>query len=163
MNLIANTFTYWVKTTTLIGLLLLCANCQNIDYPKKPKNLIPEDKMVEVLIDVHLFNAAKTINRLPLEQTGMSPHEMIYKKHDIDSAQFAISNAYYGAHIDTYERIHQQMKTVLEAKKTVLDTLVKIEKRQQDSIQKVKDSLRLLKNKINSDSVTPKLIKNTTL
>lgn len=129
----------------LLGFVVLFFGCQNIQYPERPKDLIPEDKMVEVLIDVHLFNAAKSVNRLPLQQTGMTPHQFIYEKHDIDSVQYEKSNAYYGANLNTYERIHTSVKTFLENQKTEIDTVIVREKRKQDSIKIITDSIRLKK------------------
>jgi hypothetical protein len=129
----------------LLGLGLFHMGCQNIQYPERPKDLIPEDKMVEVLIDVHLFNAAKSVNRLPLQQTGMTPHQFIYEKHDIDSIQYEKSNAFYGAHLNRYERIHSRVKDFLENKKTEIDTVIVREKRKQDSIKIITDSIRLKK------------------
>jgi hypothetical protein len=134
-----------LKTVTLMLVLVWFSSCQDIQKPERPKNLIPEDKMVEVLIDVHLFNAAKNVNRLPLQQTGMSPHEFIYDRHNIDSIQFEKSNAYYGTDINAYERIHLRVKKFLDNKKTEIDTLIAREKRRQDSIKIVEDSLRLKK------------------
>lgn len=126
-----------------VGLLIL--GCQDIKYPEKPKDLIPEEKMVEVLIDVHLFNAAKSVNRLPLQQTGMTPYHFIYEKHVIDSLQYEKSNAYYGANLDKYERIHTKVKDFLESEKREIDALIVREKRRQDSIKFITDSLKLLK------------------
>jgi len=128
-----------------LGLGLFFLSCQNIQYPEKPKNLIPENKMVEVLVDVYLFNAAKSINRLPLQQTGMTPHQFIYEKHNIDSIQYENSNAYYGADLNKYERIHNKVKDFLELKKREIDTTIAREKRRLDSIKFVTDSLKLLR------------------
>ncbi len=127
----------------LVSLGLFIFSCQNIQYPERPKDLISEDKMVEVLIDVHLFNSAKSVNRLPLQQTGMTPHQFIYKKHNIDSVQYEKSNAFYGANLNSYERIHTRVKDYLEAQKTEMDTVIAREKRKQDSIKIVTDSIRL--------------------
>jgi hypothetical protein len=134
-----------LKMATLLLVLMWFSSCQDIQKPERPKNLIPENKMVEVLIDVHLFNAAKNVNRLPLQQTGMSPHEFIYDKHNIDSLQFEKSNAYYGTDINAYERIHLKVKEFLDNKKIEIDTIIAREKRSKDSIKIVLDSLRLEK------------------
>lgn len=127
----------------LLSLGLFFFSCQNIQYPERPKDLIPEDKMVEVLIDVHLFNAAKSVNRLPLQQTGMTPHQFIYEKHNIDSVQYEKSNAFYGANLNSYERIHNRVKDYFELQKTEIDTVIERERRKQDSIKIVTDSIRL--------------------
>lgn len=131
--------------------ILLMGSCQSIEKTEKPKNLIPKDKMVEVLIDVHLFNAAKSVNRLPLQQTGMTPHQFIYEKHQIDSIAFEKSNAYYGAELDTYEEIHSKVKAQLEQRKIEVDTTIARKKRAQDSIKYIQDSIKLQKLNIKSE------------
>jgi hypothetical protein len=160
LNSIDKTKNILLKTATLLLVLVLFSACQNIQKPERPKNLIPENKMVEVLIDVHLFNAAKNVNRLPLQQTGMSPHQFIYDKHNIDSVQFEKSNAFYGTDINTYERIHVKVKEFLDNKRIEIDTLIAREKISQDSIKIVLDSLRLEKIFKRSDGLEiPKMVK----
>src|SRR5690606_41329603 len=75
LNLTDKSKSILLKTAILMLILVWFSSCQDIHKPERPKNLIPEDKMDEVMIDIHLFNAAKNVNRLPLQQTGMSPHE----------------------------------------------------------------------------------------
>tara|TARA_R110000850_G_scaffold254614_1_gene380222 strand:+ start:111767 stop:112264 length:498 start_codon:yes stop_codon:yes gene_type:complete len=138
-----------VKKSKVVILLLssVFIGCQDIKRPEKPENLIQEDKMVEVLVDVHLFNSGKSYNRMPLQQTGLTPHQFIYEKHGIDSLQYEKSNAYYGADLDKYAAIHARAKAILEKRKSEVDTLLAREVQRRDSISKVNDSLRLLKNK----------------
>lgn len=145
LNSTDKTISTLLKTLLLLVTVVWFSSCQDIQRPERPKDLIPEDKMVEVLIDVHLFNAAKNVNRLPLQQTGMTPNQFIYEKHNIDSLQFEKSNAFYGADINAYERIHAGVKEFLDNKKREIDTLIAREKRKQDSIKFVEDSLKLQK------------------
>lgn len=119
--------------------------CQNIDYPEKPKDLIPEDKMVEIMTDIQLFHTAKSYNRMPLQRSGLSPYTYIYEKHNVDSLQFVTSNTYYGSNLQTYGTLYSRVKANLEIKKAKIDTILAIEKRTKDSIKIITDSLRLLK------------------
>ncbi len=158
LNSTDKTHSFHNRLILLLGCisLLFLTGCQTIERNKKPENLIPEDKMVEVLIDVHLFNAAKSVNRLPLQQTGMTPHQFIYEKHDIDSLTYEQSNAYYGADLNTYEEIHAKVKVQLELRKTVVDTSIARKKRAQDSLKFIQDSIKLKKLNIKSES-SPKI------
>lgn len=154
-----------VKKSKVVIVLLgtVIIGCQDIKRPEKPDNLIPEDKMAEVLVDVHLFNSAKSYNRMPLQQTGLTPHQFIYEKHGIDSLQYEISNAYYGADLDKYANIHARAKAILEKRKIEVDTLIVKETQKRDSILKVNDSLRLLKNKFGTPTLqTSRVITNDT-
>ncbi len=150
------------KYVVVIIAIVVFAGCQNIEYPKKPKNLIPEDKMVEVMIDIQLFNTAKTYNRLPMQQAGLTPYEYIYERHEIDSLQFLESNTYYGANLDKYGNLYTKVKTYLEIEKSKLDTIFAVEKRKQDSIKIITDSLKLLRiNLPNSGSVNVEAVRDS--
>ncbi len=131
------------KHVVVLIAILVFSGCQNIEYPEKPNNLIPEDKMVEILIDIQLFNTTKTYNRLPLQQGGLTPFEYIYERHEIDSIQFLESNNYYGANLDTYNKIHIRIREYFQHEKIKADTLAAIEKRTLDSIKAVNDSITL--------------------
>lgn len=159
LNSIVNMKKKFFPYLFLLGVGLFFIGCQEIEYPKKPKDLITEDKMVDVLIDVHLFNAAKSVNRLPLQQTGMTPHQFIYEKHSIDSAQYETSNAYYGAYLNSYERIHTRVKVFIESEKTQIDTVIARERRTLDSIKIVTDSINLKNIGLDLDNKEPALLR----
>jgi len=129
----------------ILLLIILFSACQDIKYPDKPKDLIPEDKMVEVIADLYLFTATKAYNRNALQESGLTSEKFIFKKHNIDSLQFEKSNAYYSANLELYGTIHKKAQTILEVKKTEIDTLIsEINSRREDSITRRKDSIRKL-------------------
>ena len=116
-------------------ILISMESCQKVERPEKPQDLIPEDKMAAILVDIYLFNAAKSTNRILLQKTGLTTEKLIYQKHGIDSLQFVESNNYYGGDLKKYDAIHQKVKLLIEAEKTTFETLVK-EETVKDSLQK---------------------------
>ena len=134
-----------MKFKTLLIVLLLTFACQGVDKPKKPKNLISKDKMANVLYDVYVLNAAKGINKNVLESNGIRPENFIFKKHNIDSLQFAQSNNYYAYNTKVYEAIVAKVKERMEKDKVTYEALSEKEKKKQDSItaanKKKKDTL----------------------
>ncbi|MGB1309376.1 MAG: DUF4296 domain-containing protein, partial [Oceanihabitans sp.] len=90
------------KYFLFVVFISLVFSCKHTNTPEKPENLIPKDKMVNILIDMSLFNAAKGVNKKMVENNGIVLEEYIYKKHNIDSLQFAESNTYYAYNIETY-------------------------------------------------------------
>ena len=126
-------FKYSIIFIVFIGLA-----CQDVDHMSKPKNLIPENKMVNVLTEMALINAARNYNKVMLEQTGIKPDQYIYDKFGIDSIQFEKSNAYYTENYDDYERVFDKVKDSLQSLKTYIDEVVAEEKRVEDSIKKAK-------------------------
>lgn len=139
----------------VIGIFML--GCGESDRPIKPDNLIPKEKMSDIIYDVFLLNAAKGINRQVLEKNGVLPEDYVYNKYAIDSLQFATSNNYYSYDTKVYEGIMERVKLKLEVAKKRNDSISIIEKRVADSIEKAKrlipkpDSLPILKPKIKSN------------
>lgn len=132
--------------------ILICVffSCNSaIEKPKKPGNLISEEKMVDIMYDVFLLNSAKGVNKRILENNGVFPEQYVFEKYKIDSAQFANSNNYYAYDTKTYESILNRIKEKIELKKKEYEALEKVEEaermRKADSIRKVhakeKDSL----------------------
>ncbi len=125
--------------------------CGNSDRPAKPENLISKDKMSEVIYDVFVLNAAKGINKRILENHGIMPQEYVYKKHKIDSLQFAKSNDYYAYDTKIYESIMEKVKQKLEVQKAKNEAIILKE-------EKTKDSLNIIREKAKKpDSISQKI------
>jgi len=105
-----------VKQLTILCLAsLLLTACYGYNAPKKPKNLISKTKMVNVLLDLNLINAVpRGENKKKLENNNLITAQYIYKKHGIDSLQFALSNDYYAFYVDDYEAVFKKVKDSLE-------------------------------------------------
>lgn len=117
-----------MKHSSLLYLLVLTlfVSCYDIEKPEKPKDLLSEDKMVDVLVEISIMSSAKGINKRILENNGIKPVEYIYKKHGIDSMQFVNSNTYYSHDIEVYDKIYDKVK---------------------DSITKLRDKYKAIQNK----------------
>jgi len=138
-----------MKKLLFIVMCLFFSCNPSIEKPKKPANLIPEDKMVEILYDMFILNSAKGVNKKLLELNGILPKDYIFEKYGIDSTQFALSNNYYVYDTKTYESILNKIAQKIDVKKKEYEALDKIEeadkKRKEDSLRairvKQKDSL----------------------
>ena len=102
---------------------------------EKPANLIPENKMVEVLTDLSVINSAKNFNKRYLEETGIRPNTYLYEKHGIDSLQLAKSTEYYAKKYDLLDRIFARVQANLEKMKGELELVRAEEERIEDSIR----------------------------
>lgn len=118
--------------------LILLISCQDVERPPKPENLISQDLMIEILADAYMGNAARSVNNRLLRTENIHLDSLLYKKYDIDSLQFATSNAYYTSDINTYTNIVQGVIDVLEEKKKVADSLYKLENEQGRKIDTLK-------------------------
>ena len=116
-----------------ILILISFVGCNSVDRPKKPKDLIAKDKMSDIMYDLYILNAAKGVNRKLLELNGVMPLDFVYKKYNIDSLQFALSNTYYAYDTEVYAGLVDKVKIELEKNKVLYEKL-------NDEDQKVKDS-----------------------
>jgi hypothetical protein len=161
-----------IKQISYVLFLLLLVSCggEGKKRVKKPDNLIPKDKMVNIIYDMSLLSAAKGINRKLMEKQGVHPEQYIYKKYDIDSLQFVQSNEYYAFDLKAYDDIYKQVKIKLNKEKKHYTEMVLLEKKQKDSLgkalRKERDSISKHRNLndrttkdikiLKSDNIKPK-------
>jgi hypothetical protein len=155
-----------MKTFFLVVSILFFISCENMEV-KKPSNLISEDQMVEILYDMVLINSSKGVNKKLLQKNINNPEAYIFKKHNIDSLQFAESNAYYTFKNEVYKTIYEKLELKLTTQKTKLEALLKEKKDIKDSIReqkKTKDEPLNLDPKLKFESkMRPPLKKRDTL
>ncbi len=139
--------------------ILLFISCQNIEKTERPDNLIPENKMVEVLTELSILNAAKNYNKKLLEETGFKPEEFLLEKYGIDSIQLVESTRFYARNYAQFEGMYEKVQRNLETLKGELEVKSLKEERIRDSImelQKKGDSIIIdstILNKITRDSL----------
>ncbi|WP_299321984.1 DUF4296 domain-containing protein [uncultured Maribacter sp.] len=131
----------------LVVAMFILSSCAE-ELVEKPDNLIPEDKMVAVIKEMAIVNAAKATNLSKLRENGVEPTSFIFTKFEIDSAQFVDSDRYYASKPLRYENMYKKVESdledqrlKLEAEKKVRDSLSLLEKSKKDIDIKTKDSL----------------------
>lgn len=137
---------YW---TIILFFSLGFFGCQDVKQPEKPKNLIAKDKMVDMLTEAYLANAARSVDNKSIISKGIKMDSLIYKNFGVDSLQFAKSNEFYAADINAYMEIFQKVETRLTGMQKKMDSIREMEKSRKDSISKkasqpiepIKDSL----------------------
>ena len=127
----------------ILGVVMVIAllSCNNVKKPKKPDNLISQKDMVNILLDISLLKSSEGVSKAKLENNGYTSESYIFKRHNIDSVQFALSNEYYSYDLNTYLEIYQKVEDSLKKLKTYY------EEKKQDEIQdkKRKDSIKKLR------------------
>lgn len=132
--------------------IFLLVSCYSFQKPEKPNHLISKKEMVNIIIDLRLLASANGSNEKVLQDKGIYSEDFVFKKYNIDSLTFALSNDYYAYYVEDYDEIYTKVKDSFELLKKNLDELViqeEEEKRKTDSINNVRkrDSLDLIKNK----------------
>ena len=127
----------------LIILLMISVSCGE-KVIEKPENLIPKEKMVEMLYDLALINAAKGTNPKILEEHNVEPTAFLFEKHEVDSLQFVRSDVYYASIPIEYEAIYEKVVSRLEDNKKAIEAQ---RKRKNDSTRKLSENENLKKKK----------------
>ena len=112
-----------IQKPLFLLLAVMLIGCQNVVRPDKPDDLIGKEQMVDIVYDAYLANAAKSINNKKLRQMGIRLDSIIYKKHEIDSTQFANSNEYYSLDLDNYADIYSKVEARLLVEQKRLDSI----------------------------------------
>lgn len=100
---------------SILLLFLLSISCDS-NAVKKPENLIEREKMVDIIYDLSLLEAAKSQKPIVLEQYQIQSNTYVYKKYEVDSLQFSNSVKYYAADIENYHGIYDSVNKRIERK-----------------------------------------------
>ena len=121
---------------------------------EQPENLIPKEKMTDILYDLSLLNSTKSSFSSAFDKTGIDIMEFLYEKYDIDSTQFAQSDLYYASVPLEYQSIYEDVDGMIEKRKNAFESITK---RRNDSIRDAqnqrRDSIRAMRKE--KDSVNP--------
>lgn len=101
------------KWIFILCIALLQASCSSI-WSSKPSGTLSEKQMTDVLVDIHLTEAALKIvsdTSARLDDTNYlrSRFAEIFEKHDIKPDEFAASLNYYMLHIDDLDKIYTEV------------------------------------------------------
>lgn len=137
-----------MKKVIYILVLVIMGSCAE-KLLEKPDNLIPKDKMIDILNDLAILNAAKNTNVAILRNHDIEPMEYIFTKYEIDSVQFVESDRYYASMPKEHEKIYIAVEARLEQEEERLSFV----KKERDSIKRIKNEASRLKKKILKDSL----------
>ena len=120
----------------LTGLLFM-ASCTSNTILKEPDNLIPKEKMVDLLTDMYLANAASSVKNKNLKRK-IDYVPLVYEKYQIDSLRFHTSNLFYMSRIDDYELIYKEVELRLKE----MNKKAEAAKQREDSLNSKKKELK---------------------
>jgi hypothetical protein len=102
-----------IKLFFVFGMILMACNRNKV-----PDNVVPKDKIVNVLVDMHLADAvlSRVSNQDTMLMMASSKYYFIFKKYGIDSAKFTRSLKYYNYQPDEFAKLYAQVVDSLNAK-----------------------------------------------
>lgn len=135
-------------------LVIFLASCTSNTIYKEPKNLIPKDTMVNLLVDMYIASSARSYKSKSLKKDENYTY-LVYKKYKIDSLRFQESNIYYTSKVESYDLLLKKVKDRLDQLKEkytdslrIYDSIKRLEK-DEATKQKVHDSLIFKETKLN--------------
>ena len=86
-----------------------------------PENLISEEKMESIIFDIMILNASSSSD-LKIDNDMISD-ELIFRKYDIDSAQFYESELHYSRnpriHFNIYSNVKRRIQKSIDSLKNI--------------------------------------------
>ena len=86
-----------------------------------PEDLISEEKMESIIFDIMILNASSGYD-LKIDNNMISD-ELIFRKYDIDSAQFYNSELYYSRnpkiHFNMYSNVKKRIQKSIDSVKSI--------------------------------------------
>lgn len=101
-----------------VAISFLVVSCKE-EVIEKPKNLIERDKMVDIIYDLAIFEAAKSQTAGVYQYPKTSA--FLKEKYKVDSLTFAKSTQYYASDIKEYQKMYNEVKERLNAESTKLN------------------------------------------
>jgi len=126
----------------ILGIVMVTSCVEKII--EKPDDLIPREKMTQMLYDLAILNAAKSTNSYILEKHFDSPTDFLFEQYGVDSLQFVQSDIYYASQPLVYEAIYKEVAARLEKEKSKVeeerkianDSIASRARQQRDSVPK---------------------------
>ena len=87
--------------------------CSENPVPK-PKILLNEETMENIIFDVAVLQAAKANSPDVLQTNNIDSKDFIYKKYKIDSATYHQNNRYYSGDVRQHKHLHKRVLARLE-------------------------------------------------
>ncbi|WP_372973733.1 DUF4296 domain-containing protein [Muriicola sp.] len=129
------------KYIFLVLTSLLAFSCAE-EVVKKPEDLIPREKMTELIYEMAVLNSAKSTNRAILEKHFENPTDFLFRQYGVDSLQFVKSDMYYASQPLVYEAMYKEVAARLDKERTLFE---EERQRRNDSLisrsRQIKDSL----------------------
>ncbi|GAB3326076.1 hypothetical protein GCM10027511_35580 [Hymenobacter humi] len=98
--------------------------CQRPEEPPRPADLIPREKMISLLADLHVLEARVESSRLQADSSRalyLSQQKALLSKSQVTDSAFQRSYRYYGIHGKDLDEIYKAVIDTLNQREKKLD------------------------------------------
>jgi hypothetical protein len=152
------------KLIFFVFIIVLTVRCNTDD--RKPDNLLSEEKMVNILTDIHLIESDVNNMRITDADSNLAIYlyleTQLFKKYQIDTATYRNSYRYYIAQPEVFGKIYKQVLKVAEEnsakeKKRMNDASLKAQKKIEKPVlvKSVRSKLDSVKAMLNARYKSP--------
>ena len=116
----------------LIAVILLTLFACNEEVEIIPDNVFSREKMVSVMVDVQLVEAALSVNQLKgdeAKKAAVNYYDSVMKQHNISKKKFDTSFKYYAEHPGLMEEIYDEMLNELSKRQAEVENETRREKK----------------------------------
>lgn len=100
------------KIILLFIVTILLFGCKD-SYVNKPKKVIDENQMVEIIYELSLLEAMKSQN-ISVPNNYPTATEFLKTKYKVDSLTFAQNTKYYASDVEEYKKMYDKVKEKLK-------------------------------------------------
>lgn len=89
---------------------MLLSACSDATDVKIPDNVLPKEKMAEVMVDVHLLEATINMSITVTDKAGFSEKGQlidVFRRHNVTRQQYDESYIFYTRHPDLLSEVYQ--------------------------------------------------------
>lgn len=127
MNILIKKILRQRRTVTKLFFAALCPCIILVSCSKKeekiPENILPKEKMIHVMVDVQIAEAAIQNKNLNLNDStkaiAAGYYRNLFEKNKITEQQFRESFLYYSHHLDLWSKIYEEVINELSKKQAV--------------------------------------------
>lgn len=108
-----------IKQFSISGILFLFILMMGCDKPvmEKPDNLIPEDKMIEMMADIHLaestYKNLRNRDSIVGKSTSADFYYSVLEKYEVADSTFEKSYVFYASKPRDFEKMYRQVMNKL--------------------------------------------------
>lgn len=109
------------KIVLLILVLCTSVACKDRNAVEKPKKIIEEVQMEDMLYDLTLLQSIYSVASYDLQNKRIDGYAFLKNKYGVDSATFVQNHKYYAGEPENFQKIQRRIVERIEAERATLE------------------------------------------